>query len=402
MSQDIVAHDNATGTTTLWSGGANGAQANGRSSAPAISANGAMVAFASVATNLVSGDTNAARDVFARYTTLPTPTPTAGLAGPGEAGTTTRPSVGANGAQATGATAGDRPVSSTSADGRYVAFESAATNLVGGDTNGVADIFVADRVAGTTTRVSVGTTNALGVSAQAKGPSAHPSISADGRYVAFESRAANLVALDTNGVADIFVRDRVKGTTTRMSVDGGGAESRGGDSRNPAIAVNATKVVVAFSSAATNLVAGDTNSAPNVFMRQMSTTNLSAGSNIRINLKCAKAAVQADVSRPTYFPTPAVSGDANAVAFESDAPNLVPADTNGVPDIFVYRPGRGCARVSVDNSFAQANAPSSAPALNYDASVVAFTSAATNLVGGDTNGAPDVFVRNLATAVTTR
>ncbi|MCA1684106.1 MAG: hypothetical protein LC708_03140, partial [Actinobacteria bacterium] len=281
-------------------------------------------------------------------------------------------------------------------------FESAATNLVAGDTNGAPDIFVADRVTGTTTRVSVATKNLLGASAQANRASAHPAISADGRYVAFESKATNLVPADTNAVTDIFVADRVAATTIRMSVDGGGAESRGGDSRNPSIAVNATKVVVAFSSAATNLVAGDTNGVPDVFVRQVDTANLSAGTTTRINLGCTKALTQADVVRSTYFPTPAVSGDAKAVAFESDAANLVPADTNGVGDIFVFRLGVGCARVSVDNSFAQANGASYAPSLNYDATVVAFTSAATNLVAGDTNGVADIFVRNLATAVTTR
>ena len=125
------------------------------------------------------------------------------------AGDTTRVSVASDGAQGNGYSY--HP--SISADGRYVAFESDASNLVSGDTNGARDVFVHDRQGGGTTRVSVASDGAQG-----NGGSAHPSISADGRYVAFQSDASNLVSGDTNGWSDIFVYDRQTGQTTRVSV----------------------------------------------------------------------------------------------------------------------------------------------------------------------------------------
>src|SRR5260221_12724968 len=109
---------------------------------------------------------------------------------------------------------------SISADGRYVAFVDNSTDLVQGDTNGFDDIFVRDRIAGTTERVSVATGGA-----QADGGSQLPSISADGRFVAFESAATNLVSGDTNGLDDVFVRDRVAGTTERVSLSTNGAQA---------------------------------------------------------------------------------------------------------------------------------------------------------------------------------
>ena len=138
-----------------------------------------------------------------------------------------------------------------SGDGRWVAFESSASNLVAGDTNGQQDVFVHDRQTGTTTRVSVGP--------RAPRPTmtaAAPSISADGRWVAFDSCASNLVAGDTNGVNDVFVHDRQTGTTTRVSVGPGGAQANAGSG---APAISADGRWVAFASWASNLVAGDTN-----------------------------------------------------------------------------------------------------------------------------------------------
>src|SRR5439155_853313 len=111
---------------------------------------------------------------------------------------------------------------SISADGRYVAFDSVASNLVNGDTNGCKDVFVRDRQSGTTERVSV---DSLGV--QGNYHSQSPSISADGRYVAFTSIASNLVSGDTNGLYDVFMRDRQNGTTERLSVDS--RETQGND-----------------------------------------------------------------------------------------------------------------------------------------------------------------------------
>src|SRR5581483_8861709 len=110
---------------------------------------------------------------------------------------------------------------SLSADGRYVTFQSTASNLVAGDTNSADDIFLRDTQTGTTTRISV---NSGGT--QGNNDSLFPSISADGRYVAFDSLATNLVAGDTNGSSDVFVRDTQTRTTTRISVSSGGTEGK--------------------------------------------------------------------------------------------------------------------------------------------------------------------------------
>src|SRR5262249_55118667 len=138
-----------------------------------------------------------------------------------------------------------------SADGRFVAFESQATNLVPGDTNGMGDVFVRDRMTGTTTRVSVASDGS-----QADGESFRPAISADGTVVVFESRATNLIAGDSNAAADVFVHDRATGATTRVSV---ASDGTGGDRTSYLAGISGDARIVAFTSEATNLVPGDTN-----------------------------------------------------------------------------------------------------------------------------------------------
>jgi Tol biopolymer transport system component len=177
----------------LFSLPAAGAQVNGASNDPSISMDGRYVTYDSLATDLVSGDTNIASDIFVRDR---------------QTGTTTR--VSKNSAGVEGDDHSYEP--SVSADGRYVAFHSDAANLVTGDTNVAADIFVRDRQTGTTSRVSISSTGA-----EDDTDSYNPSISADGRYVAFYSEAANQVPGDSNGAWDAFVRDRQTGTTTLVS-----------------------------------------------------------------------------------------------------------------------------------------------------------------------------------------
>jgi Tol biopolymer transport system component len=229
--------------------------------------------------------------------------------------TTTRVSVTNAGGQAnTTALIGDPPAISD--DGRYVAFQSYATNLVSGDTNGAPDIFVRDRTGLTTRRVSV--TNSGG---QANGWSYQPAVSGDGRYVAFSSAATNLVSGDTNARRDIFVRDRVGNTTARMSVTSGGVQGNG-DSTGPSINTNGR--YVAFTSSATNLVTGDTNAASDAFVRDrtgLATTRVSASS----------AGTQGD----NYSYAKDVNSAGNMVLFSSDAGNLVSGDTNGATDVFL-------------------------------------------------------------------
>ena len=174
------------------------------------------------------------------------------------AGTTTRVSVSSGGVQGNE----ESTYLSISVDGRFVAFLSDATNLVPGDTNGVTDVFVRDRVANRTTRVSLGSGGVEG-----NWYAETPAISADGRFVAFEGGASNLVPGDNNGLIDVFVRDRVAGRTERVSVSSGGAQARGGHSGQVSVAISADGRVVAFQSLASNLVPGDTNGFEDVFVR---------------------------------------------------------------------------------------------------------------------------------------
>jgi len=231
-----------TGATTRVSVATSGTQANGESGGSAITADGRYVAFGSNASNLVVGDTNGTGDVFVRDRVT---------------GATTRVSVATGGTQANGDSSGP----AISADGRYVAFDSNASNLVAGDTNGCFDVFVHDRVTGATTRVSVATdgTQAGGFCEDPIAPSGsgQAAISADGRYVAFWSKASNLVAGDTNISADVFVHDRVTGATTRVSVASDGTQANNGGN-SPVISADGR--YVAFNS--DNLVVGDP---PDVF-----------------------------------------------------------------------------------------------------------------------------------------
>jgi hypothetical protein len=240
-SADLFIRDRKLGTTRRASVSGTGAQGNSSSGRPAISSRGRYVSFSSTATNLVPGDTNAAQDVFVRDRKL---------------GTTRRVSVSGTGAQGNSVSV-DPAISSA---GRYVSFSSFASNLVPRDTNAAQDVFVRDRKLGTTRRVSVSSTGGQGNS-RSFGP---PVISSAGRYVAFSSGASNLVAGDTNDSIDVFVRDRELGSTRRVSVSSTEAQ---GNRSSFSPAISSAGRYVAFSSAASNLVPGDTNGSFDVFVR---------------------------------------------------------------------------------------------------------------------------------------
>ncbi|MEG4218273.1 calcium-binding protein, partial [Microcoleus sp. Pol14C6] len=174
--------------------------------------------------------------------------------------TTTRVSVDSAGNQANGYFFSP----SISADGRFVAFSSDASNIVPGDTNNTGDIFVRDLLTNTTTRVSVDSAGNPG-----NINSFSPSISGDGRFVAFLSDASNIVPGDTNNQTDIFVRDLLTNTTTRPFVDSAGNQGNN-FSNGPSISANGQKV--AFSSLTANLVSGDTNNGPDVFVADIGNT----------------------------------------------------------------------------------------------------------------------------------
>src|SRR5213596_2866410 len=284
--------------------------------------------------------------------------------------------------------------SALSADGRFVAFDSAATNLVAGDTNGVSDVFVHDRQTGTIERVSVASGGAQGNGSSGLiGFAFPPALSANGRFIAFVSFATNLVAGDTNAATDVFVHDRLTGTTERVSVASGGTE---GNDASFGFALSADGRFVAFQSDATNLVPGDTNGATDVFVRDRQT-----GMTERVS-------VASDVTQANNASSyPVLSADGRFVAFDSAATDLVAGDTNGVSDVFVHDRQTGrTERVSVASGGAQGNGNSggffAVPALSAAGRFVAFQSAATNLVAGDTNGTTDVFVHDRQTGATER
>ena len=300
------------------------------------------------------------------------------------AGVTTRVSVASDGTQGSWGM-----YCSICADGRYTAFESGATNLVPGDTNGTYDVFVHDRQTGMTERVSVASDGAEG-----NWTSSDPSISSDGRCVVFKSLSSNLVPGDTNGTWDIFVHDRQTGVTERVSVSSGGTEGNGSSSHYRGPSISADGRCVAFDSYSSNLVPGDTNGTSDVFVRDRQT-----GVTERVSVSSAGTQVYG------YSFNPCISADGRCVAFDSSSSLLVPGDTNGQYDVFVHDRQTGVTeRVSVASDGTQGNLHSGmyGSSISADGRYVAFTSEASTLVPGDTNGTHDVFVRDRQTGVTER
>jgi Tol biopolymer transport system component len=367
--------ERAAATTTRVSVSSSGGQGDLSSYAIAISGDGRFVAFSSQARTLVPGDTNDRTDTFVRDRAT---------------GRTTRVSVDNSGRQAepTDDPWGGSDAEGISGDGRYVVFRSDAPNLVPGDTNGVLDVFVHDRKTGKTSRLSVTSTGR-----QANGSSLFGSISANGRYVVFTSNASNLVPRDTNGASDIFIRDRRTGRTSRVSVNSRNGQ---GNSWSEGAAVSADGRYVAFASAASNLVAGDTNKLPDVFVRDRK-----LGRTTRVSVT-SRGGQGSGRRYSNGANAPSISADGRYVAFHSDMSNLVPRDTNRVFDIFVRdRVAGRTMRVSVSSRGAQANAESlGPPSVSPNGRYVAFTSLAANLVPGDRNEITDVFVRDLRTGRT--
>jgi len=339
-------------------------QANRRSAYPSISADGRYVAFLSKASDLVANDTNDEWDVFVRDR---------------RQGTTERVSISSAGGQATGLSWAP----SISADGRYVAFQSSASDLVANDTNGQHDVFVRDRQRGTTRRVSV--TSAGG---EAAGSSTSPSVSADGRYIAFVSYSSDLVANDTNDTNDVFVRDRRARTTERVSISSAGAQGNGA-SRAPSISADGR--YVAFGSIASDLVANDTNKTDDVFVRDRR-----AGTTERVSISSAERQATG------YSYSGSISADGRFVAFDSTADDLVAADINRQRDIFLRDRQQGTtSRVSVSSTGGEAANHSFSPSISADGRYVAFTSYASDLVADDTDRV-DVFVRDRQQRMTRR
>lgn len=306
----------------------------------------------------------------------------AGAVGPA-GGTTERVSVASDGRQGD-KISGRFTAPDISGDGRVVAFDAEATNLVAGDDNGQVDVFAHDRVSGVTELVSVS-----GSGAQGNDASAWPSVDANGTLVAFHSAADNLVPDDANDALDVFVRDRLHGTTERISVSRNGRDTNG-QSFFPEI--TPTGRWVAFVSDARNLVLGDTNHVTDAFVRDRL-----AGTTERVSLTD-------DGSEGNSSTTGvAISANGRWVAFSSFASNFVPGDDNGAFDVFLRDRVTGrTVLVSESTSGGPGDGPSAGVTISDDGRSVAFYSDATDLVPGDTNATRDIFVRDVVTGTTER
>jgi len=347
-----------------------GREANALSWFPSLSADGNVVAFTSLASNLVTSDTNQKLDVFVHDRAT---------------GATERVSLDSSGVEGDEDSGGS--VGALSTDGQFVAFESSSTNLIAYDNNWCSDIFVRDRNAGVTERVSVDSNKT-----EADSVSIELAMTPNGRFVAFDSLASNLVANDANSDWDVFVHDRSTRVTERVSVASSGAEA---DRTSIFPALSDDGRFVAFASYATNLVAGDQNGEPDIFVHDRST-----GVTERVSVS-SSGAESDNRSDPDH--RPGLSADGRLVAFMSGADNLVPNDNNARRDVFVHERTTGrTKRVSVDSSGMQGNGDSGWPQLSSDGRFVVFHGGASNLVANDTNGQYDVFVHELATHVTQR
>lgn len=304
------------------------------------------------------------------------------------AGFGTAPCVGQSAYRASVATAGtesdwDSTHPSVSANGRFVAFVSGADNLIPGGTPDVTDVYVRDRITQVTTCISVSTSGARG-----NGNSDSPSISADGRFVAFRSYATNLVTGDTNGCEDVFLRDARSGTTILISAAPGGLPANAW-SDSPAISGDGS--IVAYSSRATNIATGV---APNI--RAILAWNRLTGQTQCIS----NAPDGSPANGESYFPS--ISGDGRLVAYSSLASNLVASDTNNASDVFVTDRVTGHTELaSVSSAGVQGGTDSDQPSISADGRWIAFRSYATNLLTTtDSNDAPDVFLHDRTTGAT--
>ena len=359
------------GVTEWVSVSSDGTGANHQSDMPAISGDGRFVAFVSLADNLVPEDTNGFADTFVHDRLTDT---------------TERVSVSSRGRQGNehSGLIGVAAYPAISGDGRFVAFVSQADNLVSKDNNGNADVFVRDRLLGTTERVTI---NSAGEEADIGGGG--PAISADGRFVAFQSQAQNLVPGGNPFlfVDQVYVHDRETGTTEIMSVNDAG---QAGNSLNVQADISADGRFVVFSSFADNLVPG-LQSGLQVYLRDRVT-----GTIERISENAAGEPGDGSSVDPT------VSLDGRLVAFQTNSGNLI-GDGNHESHILVKERQTGAfERVSATSTGEAADLLSEHPDITPDGRFVTFFSLATNLVPGDTNNRRDIFVRDRQTGTVVR
>jgi len=412
---DVFLRDRELGRTYLVSVGAAGRNANSASTSPSVSSNGQFVVFQSRASNLATGATNGWENLFVR-----------------DMISATMALVSA----ATNGNAGDHSSFNPqiTPDGKFIVFESLADNLVGNDSNRLSDVFVSDLAGGSTALVSV---NAAG-DGTSPGYSINPSITPDGRFVVFQSTAAGLVTNDFNTTSDVFLRDLVAGTTTLISAGVNG--NAAGSSQNASVSDNGR--YAAFESTSGNLVAGDSDTLNDIFVRDLmtGTTRLaSARSEFNVSSNAPSGPVLSRDGRFVAFQTgaapptsvvlngqiylwdaqsgtnllvsagldgltpaagvshsPLISGDNRSITFLSNATNLVAGATNGTFQVYQHDLVSGVTTLLSVSSLGNAsNLDCFSASASDDARVVAFDSRADNLSADDGNYAGDVFVRNL-------
>ncbi len=376
---------------TTWVGAS---AATGPIDEPAIviTPNGRFVVFSNAANDVIPGDTNSLPDTFLydRFTD-----------------TIELISVNSAEAQQTGGGSDFQTYSAVTPDGRFVAFVSHADNLVAGDTNGAEDVFLRDRSLGTTTRVSVATGGgqlappAVGSMIMDKGIS----LSADGRYVAFMNNSPTIN--ESSNSADIFVHDRVTQVTERIDVAFGGGVATGGtgipDATYPTISADGR--YVAFASRHDNLIAGDTNNLDDIFVRDRCVSNGSPVAGCTPSTERVSVASDGSqaVGGPIGATLPGMTPDARFVSFQSPSTNLVPRDTNATTDCFVHDRWTGVTeRISIGSDGRQASCLGSFVPMSSDGRYVAFRSDDPVLAAGTTNGTTDVYLHDRQSGTTQR
>ncbi len=362
---DLSWFDTRTGVHQRAFPGVGGVVPDGDSAFGALSANERYVVCTSFATNLLPGDTNGVGDAYVLDQ---------------QTGVMTRATLAWNGAEPTW----DAFSRGVSDNGRFVVFECEDDALVQNDANSTQDIFVRDTLTNTTQLVSMSTAGSSG-----SGYSDGGKISADGRYVVFNSQASDLILADTNGFTDVFLRDLQLGTTTRVSVSATGIEANG-DSMDVSMSPDARWI--AFASAATNLAPG-ANAGGGIYLVD------------RTNGQVVNAARSTSgQSTNGWCSNPKLSGDGRYVAFQSFATNLDPLDTdNAESDNFLRDVQLGVTRiVSIATNGSQGSAPSTGfqltnvPMTSADGQRVLFNANLAELVAGDTNDESDAFLWDAA------
>ncbi len=399
---DVFVRDMTTDTTELISRANATVQlstADGISSVSgnSVSADGRFVVFVSLADNLTANDTNDYQDVFVRDL---------------QTGTNILVSVNSSGG---GSANGFSTSPVMSANGRYVAFVSNAPDLTANKTNRYGDIFVRDLQAGTTTLISVSADGATSGNAE----SSSPQISSDGRYVAFYSKAKNLVPNDSSGGGEIFRRDIQSGLSVSVTTNSSGLVlSPDGRTLIFQSATNVDRPIIAHDLVAdTDRIIGHS-AIPDVpqarvsgngrfvtFVSSANDPNTTTGTNnvFLYDLQTATTTLVSfnrDLTAGGNGPSdsPSISADGRYVVYRSAASDLVVGDDNEQPDVFVFdRLGGINTLISVNQTGAgSGNGPSSTPLISADGGIIVFKSVASDLTAGDNNGAQDVFVFHLA------